>query len=72
MKIFAAIMILFISLYCYTLYRVMQPCENYVNIKVLKVGGCDQAGRCGVTYADGSTGIERYPIVDEIVRKCLR
>jgi hypothetical protein len=37
------------------------PCR-YASKKVVKVGGCDRFGECGVRYNDGSSGSCYYPV----------
>ncbi len=40
-----------------------------VEVKVVKVGGCTNWGKCGVLYSDGSSSIEYYPVEGQTVHK---
>ena len=49
-------------------------CKEYGTRKVIKIGGCNNEGMCGVQYDDKSFGREHYPVVGKTVtnhRKCL-
>lgn len=44
--------------------------KNCKDVVVKQVGGCDAHGVCGITLADGSSAIARYPVVGKTVKQC--
>jgi hypothetical protein len=48
------------------LKRKLEKCAECLKkeVKIIKtVGGCNEAGRCGVMYEDGTIGQEYFPVV---------
>lgn len=44
------------------LFLVSCRSECVKTAKIIKVGGCDKNGICGVAYSDGSSGREYFPV----------
>lgn len=48
------------------------PSNQYESIMIMRVGGCDAHGYCGVSYSNGTSGLLAYPIAGESISVCKR
>lgn len=44
-----------------------KECED---VRIIRIGGCDSTGLCGVKSIGGQKYMMRYPVVGETVRVC--
>ena len=47
-----------------------KPCDGTLK-KVIKVGGCDRVGYCGVIFENGESGRARYPVEGAYTKEVL-